>query len=95
MGNVSDQKKYEDIEALRAKNPGMSIAKAARELGYDASGYYNHRNRSKALPVARKAAAKPAVSYEKITDQPPMVMPMVLVMGSPDQLRQFAAGLYQ
>jgi len=86
---------YKKIKAAKDKNPDQPVTAIAEKLGLDASYYYNWRARLGHGKAKRKDAPKAAAKrYKKIAlEAPKGDGQLILVMGSPEQLKEFVGGV--
>lgn len=85
---------YERVEALRKKFPDASMKELLKKAGATGGAYYSARK--SALKRAKAAEPKPKTRLRRkheVLQAAPAEGRMVLVMGTPDQIRQAMAGL--
>ena len=95
------QENYEKISALKAENPELTIADICRTHKINSYGYYAIKNRLAAKAKAPKEPATPKepkpqkVKYQRIEapEPQPSTGKLVMVMGSPEQIREFIGGM--
>lgn len=97
------QENYEKISALKAENPELTIADICRTHKINAYGYYVIKKRlADKLPKSQKPKEpkpkepKPQrVKYQRMEapEPQPSTGKLVMVMGSPEQIREFIGGM--
>lgn len=83
---------YQKVEAARAKNPDTPVSQLLEKLGVPVSAYYKERR--------LRVKAKPRGKYRQLKAEalPPAIPSsdrLMVIVGSPEQVRSVIAGVFE
>jgi phage protein D len=83
---------YQKVEVLREKTPDATLANLCKKAKVTVSAYYSSKAFGKKKKTVARAPKKPRHRHQVLSAAPIAEARMVMVMGTPEQIRQALGG---